>query len=349
MTTYRITHLTACESFLSRAVPFQRSTLTVRKETSMVHESPRVLIVDDMEGICGVDHWHAIAHGFEEFEDGRIQITEDVNAAIRGLRAAGAGEIVVVDAHGSGGPNKNLIPERLEAGVELHQEPGTRNRLRNALERCYDAAVFIGFHPMADTEDGFFPHTITLVPRIKVNRIPVGETAITAFTLGECGIPVVMVTGDQALVREARSFLPGVEAVKVKTSRSKRETKSLPPTEARRLIEEAATHAVSKIGVSRSLTVEKPVEIEMSFPNEDYADLAARLPRTTRAGNISVSYTAENWAEALTFIYAAIDFSSQVDTKAVVGELGKLPGSKEASFRAMMAMIERCLKIKLDA
>jgi D-amino peptidase len=315
----------------------------------MVPESPRVLIIDDMEGICGVDHWHAIAHGFDEFEDGRIQITEDVNAAIRGLRAAGAGEIIVVDAHGSGGANKNLIPEKLETGVELHQEPSTRDRLRKALDRHYDAAVFIGFHAMADTEDGFIPHTITFVPRIKVNGIPVGETAITAYTLGEYGIPVVMVTGDQALVREARRFLPGVEAVKVKTSSSKRETKSLPTVEARELIEEAATRAVSKIGDSRLLTVNKPVEIEMSFPNEDYADIAARLPRTTRIGNISVSYTAENWAEALTFIYAAIDFSSQVDTKALVGELRKLPGSEETSFRAMMTMIERTLKIKLDA
>lgn len=302
-----------------------------------------------MEGICGVDSWRAIAHGFEEFEDGRVQITEDVNAAIRGLRAAGAGEIVVVDAHGSGGANKNLIPEKLEVGVELHQECSTRDRLRKALDRCYDAAVFIGFHPMADTEDGFFPHTITLVPRIKVNGIPVGETAITAYTLGEYGIPVIMVTGDQALIREARSFLPGVEVVKVKTSSSKRETKSLPPVKARELIEGTAYRAVSKIKELRPLMVEKPVEIEMSFPNEDYAGLAARLPRTGRIGNISVSYTAENWAEALTFIYAAIDFSSQVDTKALVGELSKLPGSEEVSFRAMMTMIERTLKIKLDA
>lgn len=302
-----------------------------------------------MEGICGVDDWRAIAHGFEEFEDGRVQITEDVNAAIRGLRAAGVGEIVVVDAHGSGGANKNLIPEKLEVGVELHQERSTRDRLQKALDRCYDAAVFIGFHPMADTEDGFFPHTITLVPRIKVNGIPVGETAITAYTLGEYGIPVIMVTGDQALIREARSFLPGVEVVKVKTSSSKRETKSLPPVKARELIEGTAYCAVSKIRELRPLMVEKPVEIEMSFPNEDYAGLAARLPRTARIGNISVSYTAENWAEALTFIYAAIDFSSQVDTKALVGELSKLPGSEEVSFRAMMTMIERTLKIKLDA
>jgi D-amino peptidase len=302
-----------------------------------------------MEGICGVDNWRAIAHGFEEFEDGRIQITEDVNAAIRGLRAAGAGEIVVVDAHGSGGANKNLIPEKLEVGVELHQERSTRDRLPKALDRCYNAAVFIGFHPMADTEDGFFPHTITLVPRIKVNGIPVGETAITAYTLGEYGIPVIMVTGDQALIREARSFLPRVEVVKVKTSSSKRETKSLPPVKARELIEGTAYRAVSKIRELRPLMVEKPVEIEMSFPNEDYASLAARLPRTARIGNISVSYTAENWAEALTFIYAAIDFSSQVDTKVLVGELSKLPGSEEVSFRAMMTMIERTLKINLDA
>ena len=36
------------------------------------------------------------------FEEGRLLYTEEINAAIRGAKAAGATQIVVVDCHGAG-------------------------------------------------------------------------------------------------------------------------------------------------------------------------------------------------------------------------------------------------------
>jgi D-amino peptidase len=79
-----------------------------------------VVIVNDMEGISGINDWHQIFAGCKEFEEfGRIQVTEDVNAAVRGLKAAGATDIRLVDFHGSGGPSKNVNPEKLEKEVKL--------------------------------------------------------------------------------------------------------------------------------------------------------------------------------------------------------------------------------------
>ena len=73
-----------------------------------------ILIVSDIEGISGINDVRQIQYGYKEFEEsGRIQVTEDVNAAIRGLRAAGATSIRIAVSHGSGGPNKNIIPEKL--------------------------------------------------------------------------------------------------------------------------------------------------------------------------------------------------------------------------------------------
>ena len=37
------------------------------------------------------------------FEEGRKLYTEEINAAVRGAKAAGATEIVVMDCHGAGG------------------------------------------------------------------------------------------------------------------------------------------------------------------------------------------------------------------------------------------------------
>ncbi|MFX1417219.1 MAG: M55 family metallopeptidase, partial [Promethearchaeota archaeon] len=173
--------------------------------TAQKHKKQRqgrtVVIINDMEGISGIDNWHQIFHGFDEFEKfGRVQVTEDVNAAIRGLRAGGASEIRVADSHGSGGPSKNIIPEQLEQGVELFQERSIPRRVAEAVDKTVDAAVLIGFHAMAGTKDGLFRHTITLGPSMKVNGEPVGETALQAYILADYGIPVIMVSGDQALV-----------------------------------------------------------------------------------------------------------------------------------------------------
>ena len=82
----------------------------------------RVLIMCDMEGVSGIVAWQQVDGGAEMYEEGRRLYTEEVNAAVRGAKAAGADEIVVVDCHGAGpkgGWNFNsLIPEALHPDCE---------------------------------------------------------------------------------------------------------------------------------------------------------------------------------------------------------------------------------------
>jgi D-amino peptidase len=289
-------------------------------------ESLKVLVVSDIEGISGIVNVRQIHYGSEEFEDGRIQVTEDVNAAIRGLRAAGATQIRVVDSHGGGGPNKNIIPEKLERGVILFQEGLVYKRLKEAACKSIDAAVFVGFHAMADTKDGFLRHTITAEPRVRINNKPVGETAIDAYALAEYGIPVIMVTGDQALVREASTFLPGIETVQVKTSLDCKTTSCIPLSEARRLIEATAKRALSRINEFRPVQIAKPIEVDVSFPRKEQADLCETIPRVKRKGKETISYVAEDWDEAYSFIRTTIRLAGQYAIGALEEKLSKLEG-----------------------
>ena len=293
-------------------------------------ETLKILIVNDIEGISGIDNVRQIHYGSREFEEGRIHVTEDVNAAVRGLRAAGATEIRVVDSHGSGGPNKNIIAEKLERGVNLFQEGLVYKRLKEAADKSIGAAIFIGFHAMADTKDGFLRHTITLEPRIRMNGKPVGETAIDAYALAEYGIPVIMVTGDQALIREASMFLPGVEAVQVKTSLDCKTTTCLPLSEARRLIEAAAKSALSRISEFRPLRIAKPIAIDVSFPRKEQADLCETIPRAKRNEEKTISYIAEDWDEAYSFVRTTIRLAGQYAIGALEEKLSKLEGFDRA-------------------
>ena len=289
-------------------------------------EGLKVLVVNDIEGISGVDDVRMIQYGFEEFEYGRIQVTEDVNAAIRGLRAAGATEILVADSHGSGGPNKNIIPEKLERNVKLFQEGLVYKRLKEAADESVDAAVFIGFHAMADTKDGFLRHTITIDPRIRMNGKPVGETVIDAYVLAEYGVPVIMVTGDQALVKEALTFLPRIEAVQVKTSADCRTTKCLPLQEARELIEAAARRALSRIDEFLPVRIATPIETDVSFLKREQTDMCAIIPRAKRKGENTISYIAADWNEAYSFVRTTISLSGQYAIGSLEEKLSKLEG-----------------------
>jgi D-amino peptidase len=290
----------------------------------------KILIVSDIEGISGIDNVRMIHYGFKEFEEARAHVTEDVNAAIRGLRAAGAAEILVADSHGSGGPNKNILPEKLERNVKLFQEGPVYKRLKDAADESVDAAVFIGFHAMADTTDGFLRHTITLDPRIRINGKAVGETAIDAYTLAEYGVPSIMATGDQALIREASTFLPGIETVQVKTSRDCRTTKCLPPPEARGLIETAAKRALSRIDEFSPVQIAAPIETDVSFLKKEQTDLCETIPRANRKDENTISYIAGEWDEAYNFVRTTIRLAGQFAIVTLEEKLSKLDGFDRA-------------------
>jgi D-amino peptidase len=280
-----------------------------------------------------------IHYGLKEFEEGRVHVTEDVNAAVRGLRAAGATEILVADSHGSGGPNKNIIPEKLERNVKLFQEGLVYKRLKQAANESVDAAVFVGFHAMADTKDGFLRHTITIDPRIRMNGKLVGETAIDAYALAEHGIPVIMVTGDQALVKEALTFLPGIEAVQVKTSSDCKTTKCLPLLEARELIETAAKRALSRIDEFLPMRIATPIEIDVSFLRKEQIDLCETIPRAKRKGENTISYIAGDWDEAYSFVRTTISLAGQYAIGALEEKLSKLEGFDRAVQEWLEALV----------
>ena len=57
----------------------------------------RIMIISDMEGVSGIVKWEQVSGGERLYEEGRVLYTEEINAAVRGARAAGATEVVVMD------------------------------------------------------------------------------------------------------------------------------------------------------------------------------------------------------------------------------------------------------------
>ena len=160
----------------------------------------KVFVISDMEGVAGIVRGAQTSAGEPLYEEGRKLYTQEINAAVRGAKAAGATEIVVMDCHGAGKDYSfnSLIPEELDPDCELRR-PGGVDRV-HGVPRAGRATrrSSSGMHAMAGTPDGVMNHTIYGRDFLNLyfNGTQVGETGINAALCGAWGCPVLMVTGD---------------------------------------------------------------------------------------------------------------------------------------------------------
>src|SRR6058998_971481 len=209
----------------------------------------RVHVISDMEGVGGIVKGEQTNAGGAMFEEGRKLYTGEINAAVRGAKAAGATEIVVVDCHGAGEgfTFNSLLPDLLDPACEFVVQ-NEWTEYTEFLEGGVDAALFVGMHAMAGTRDGVLAHTVSGSSwwRLRFNGAEVGETGINAALCGSWGCPVVLVTGDEAACREGRKLLgDGLTTAAVKKGLGRFSARQLPAPSARRLIEDAARRSLS--------------------------------------------------------------------------------------------------------
>ena len=121
----------------------------------------KVLIMSDMEGASSIVAWSQVNGGAPMYEEGRRLYTEEINAAVRGARSAGADEIVVVDCHGAGGgwSFNSLVPELLDEGCDWVAYHGW-GRYTELLEQGCDAALMVGMHACPHPRRGHVPHDL---------------------------------------------------------------------------------------------------------------------------------------------------------------------------------------------
>ncbi|TMK77192.1 MAG: peptidase M55 [Actinobacteria bacterium] len=229
----------------------------------------RVHVISDMEGVGGIVKTEQTNAGKPMFEEGRKLYTEEINAAVRGAKAAGATEIVVMDCHGAGEgfTFNSLIAEDLDPACEfVVQEEWTG--YTDFLEQGCDAALFVGMHAMAGTRDGVLNHTVSGVDwqNLWFNGTRVGETGINAALCGTWGCPVLLVTGDDAVCRESTQLLgDGLTTVSVKQGLGLKSARLLPPARARDLIEEGARTALADLTAVAPYDPGKPCEIKVEY------------------------------------------------------------------------------------
>ena len=273
-------------------------------------ESPeplKVFISVDMEGVSGVVDRDQTSSTGQDYERFRKLMTMEANAAIDGARDAGATHIVVNDSHGS---HRNLLIEELHAPAELLSNNIKPMGMMAGLEGSYDAAIFIGYHAKAGSAEGVLAHTGngSTIADLRVNGRAVGEGGINILAAGTLGVPVVLVSGDQAAIAEARELVPNIEGVQVKEAIGTAAARSLRPEEAARLIREGAARAIRRRAGIKPVPAALPARFEVSFTDPSLAMMAEQIPTVERTGPHSIAFVADDYLKGYRFVRVLYKF-----------------------------------------
>jgi D-amino peptidase len=261
-----------------------------------------VHVISDMEGVAGIVKWQQVGGGEAMYEEGRRLYTGEINAAVRGAKAAGATEIVVMDCHGAGEgwTFNSLIPDELDPDCEyVVQDEWTE--YTEFLEQGCDAALFVGMHARAGTPKGVMNHTISGrdYQNLWFNGTLVGETGINAALCGNWGCPVLLVTGDEATCVEARELLgEGITTVSVKRGLGAGSARMIPPLKARELIESGVQKALADLRAVSPYDPGRPCEIKVEFKNTVAPDKLRSRAGVERIDDRTVVSRADTWWDA---------------------------------------------------
>ena len=270
-------------------------------EATRAQQGLKIYISADMEGVVGAVTGDQLGPGGFEYGRFRQFMTDEVNAAIEAAREMGATEIVVSDSHGNG---ENLLIEQLPHDIQLVRSWPRPLMMMEGIDETFDAALLIGYHASTTNPEGVRAHTISSanLTAVRINGVEMMEASINAAIAGDFGVPVVMISGDDATIEEARETIGDLEGAVVKWSYGFHSARTLMPEPANRLIREKVRAALGRLHEFTPYRMEGPVELEISFKNYMPAELMAYLPIVERVDAHTIRFVGEDMGQISRFI-----------------------------------------------
>jgi D-amino peptidase len=265
----------------------------------------RIYISADGEGISGVVHTSEMHESGRHYAEFRKLMTQDVNAAIEGAFAAGATEVVVNDSHWS---MMNLIYSELDPRADVIRGGNKNLSMVEQIEQ-FDGAFLVGYHAKVGHSDGVANETMLgfEMYEMRMNGVPIGEMELNAAIAGFYGVPIIMVSGDDQLAREAKAFFGNVEAAIVKYAIDRWSARCLSLARSHQVIKDSAFQAVKRLEQFNPYIIKGPVELEIEWTSTSACKKSALVPGSYRKNPRTIAYRGDTILEAWKGIYACLN------------------------------------------
>lgn len=272
----------------------------------------KIYISADMEGVVGVVTNEQLGPQGFEYARFREFMTQEVNAAIEGAFAGGATQIVVSDSHGNG---QNLLIEKLRGDVLLVRAWPRPLMMMQGIDETFAGAIFIGYHTATTNSQGVRAHTISSarLADVRLKGVSVSEAGLNAAIAGHFNVPVIMVSGDDAVVKETQALLGDVEGAVVKWASGFHSATTIMPGASYGLIREKAMKAVRRIKDFKPYKLAAPIQLDVRFKNYRPSEVLSYLSIVERTDAHSIRFTGKDMIEVSKFLEFIVTYDPNLE------------------------------------
>ena len=270
----------------------------------------KIYISADMEGVTGAVTGEQLGPGGFEYQRFRQFMTDEVNAAIGAARLAGATEILVSDSHGNG---QNLLIEQLPDDVMIVRSWPRPLSMMEGIDESFDGVIFIGYHSSTANTRGVRAHTMSSanITGLRLNGMEMTEGSMNAAIAGHFGVPVIMVSGDDAAVAENQVIIGDIEGAVVKWANGFHSATTMTPEAGAEEIRTRTASAISRIGDFQPYVLDTPIELELSLKHYQPVELLSYLPNVEKVNSHTIRFVGQDMIEISKFLRVATGY--QVD------------------------------------
>ena len=296
----------------SRAVCLALLLFSFAITTNARNRPMKIFISADMEGVVGVVTNEQLGPQGFEYARFREFMTQEVNAAIEGALAAGAREIVVSDSHGNG---QNLLIEKLPTNVLLIRAWPRPLMMMQGIDETFAGAIFIGYHTGTTNSQGVRAHTISSarLADVRLKGVSVSEAGLNAAIAGHFNVPVIMISGDDAVVKETQALLGDVEGAVVKWASGFHSAKTIMPEASYVLIREKVRKAVGRIKDFKPYKLASPIQLDVRFKNYRPSEVLSYLSIVERTDAHSIRFTGKDMIEVSKFLEFIVTYDPALE------------------------------------
>ena len=257
----------------------------------------KVFISADIEGTAGITDWDEALKEGANYQEFRRLMTAEVIAACEGARAAGAGEVIVKDAHQTG---RNILVSELPEYVQIVRGwSGHPYSMMQGIVPDCAAALFIGYHNKAGADTNPLSHTFKgKVSRLHLNGKLASEFTINALCAALVGVPPVFLSGDSGICTDARDLVPAIATLAVSEGHGP-STSSMVPRRAVAEIRTAVEVALSADLSACSLELPSEFELMIEFTNPVDAYRVSWYPGAQQIEPNAVRFASDDYFEIL--------------------------------------------------
>ncbi len=236
----------------------------------------------------------------------------EVLAAIDAAKAAGATEVLVSDSHGNG---ENILIEMLPEDVMIVRSWPRPLMMMQGIDETFDAAIFLGYHAGTHNPAGVRAHTISSarLADVRLNGRSVPEAGINAAIAGHFGVPVIMISGDDAAVAEAQELIGDMEGAVVKWNYGFHSARTLTPAAAYKLIGAKVTAAIARLDSFEPFVMSVPVTLEVRFKSYRPAQVMSYLSIVEQVDSHTIRYIGNTIVDISKFIEFLTTYNVAID------------------------------------